>query len=111
MANYNETSVAGNIWTRCFSVHIVNNYGATPQIIFGEQQLIELDNMPPIMGGNNNSCSVVFNAAASIAILDTTTGTPTGQTVTQQELYNILYSLYIATAKARDAQSSLMPTN
>ncbi len=111
MANYNETSVAGNIWTRCSSVHIVNNYGATPQIIFGEQQLIELDNLPSMATSGGTSCSAVFDAAASIAILDTTTGNPTGQTVTQQELYNILYSLYIATAKARDAQSSLMPTN
>lgn len=111
MANYNETSVAGNIWTRCSSVHIVNNYGATPQIIFGEQQLIELDNLPPIATSGGTNCSALFDPAASIAILDTTTGNPTGQAVTQQELYNILYSLYIATAKARDAQSSLMPAN
>jgi hypothetical protein len=106
MANYNEISVAGNIWTRCSSVHIVNNYGATPQIIFGEQQLIELDNLPSIVTSGGTSCSALFDAAANIAMLDPTTGASTGQTVTQQELYNILYSLYIATAQARDAKES-----
>ncbi|CAB4136579.1 hypothetical protein UFOVP306_32 [uncultured Caudovirales phage] len=106
MANYNETSVAGNIWTRCSSVHIVNNYGATPQIIFGEQQLIELNNLPSMVTSGGTSCSASFDASANIAMLDPATGNATGQTVTQQELYNILYSLYIATAKARDASQT-----
>lgn len=102
MSNYNQTSVAGNIWTRCSSVHIVNNYGATPQIIFGEQQLIELDNLPPIATNGGTSCFTEFDPTVEIVILDPATGNPTGQTVTQQQLYDILYSLYIATAQARD---------
>jgi hypothetical protein len=106
MANYNEISVAGNVWTRCSSVYIGNNYGVTPTITFGEQQLIALENLAPMVVNSNTSCSTEFDAAANIAILDPATGNPTGQTVTQQELYNIVYSLYIATAKARDASQT-----
>ena len=106
MANYNETPVAGSTWTRCSSVYIGNNYGVTPTITFGEQQLIALDNLSPLVVNSNTSCSTEFNGASNIVILDPTTGTPTGQTVTQQELYNILYSLYIATAQARDTSQT-----
>ena len=109
MANYNETPVAGNTWTRCANVYIGNNYGVTPIITFGEQQLIALDNLSPMVVNTNQSCTAQFDATANIVILDPTTGTPTGQTVTQQELYNIIYSLYIATAQARDAQVSPAP--
>ena len=106
MANYNETPVVGNTWTRCSSVYIANNYGVLPTITFGEQQLVVLENQTPWVINTNTSCATQFNATENIVILDPTTGNPTGQTVTQQQLYDILYSLYIATAKARDNQST-----
>lgn len=106
MANYNETPVVGSTWTRCSNIYIANSYGVTPTITFGEQQLIAIENQPPLVVNTNTSCSTEFQASANIQILDPATGDPTGQTVTQQELYNILYSLYIATAKARDNQST-----
>lgn len=104
MANYNETPVVGSTWTRCSSIYISNTYGVTRNITFGEQQLIVIENQPPLVVNTNTSCATQFDATANIEILDPETGDPTGQTVTQQELYNILYSLYIATAKARDNQ-------
>lgn len=104
MANYNETPVVGSTWTRCSNIYIANNYGVTPTITFGEQQLIAIENQPPLVVNTNTSCMAIFNGSSDIVILDPATGDPTGQTVTQQELYNILYSLYIATAKARDNQ-------
>ena len=110
MANYNETSVVGNTWTRCSNIYIGNIYNVTPTITFGEQQLIVLDNIPPMVVNSNTNCSADFDATANIEILDPTTGNATGQTVTQQQLYNILYSLYIATAKARDVKNSIPPS-
>jgi hypothetical protein len=104
MANYNETTVAGSTWTRCSSVYISNVYESVPSITFGEQQLIVLENQTPLVVNTNNSCSALFDPNGIITVLDPATGSPTGQTVTQQQLYDILYSLYIATAAERDAQ-------
>ena len=102
MANYNETPVVGSTWTRCANIYISNMYGVTPVITFGEQQLVVLDTLSPMVVNTNQSCFTEFDPTAEIVILDPATGTPTGQTVTQQQLYDILYSLYIATAQARD---------
>ena len=106
MANYNETPVVGSTWTRCSSVYISNTYNVIPTITFGEQQLIVIENQPPLVVNTNTSCMAQFVATADIQIVDPITGNPTGQTVTQQQLYDILYSLYIATAKERDAQTT-----
>jgi hypothetical protein len=109
MSNYNETNVVGSTWTRCSSVYISNVYDSVPSITFGEQQLIVLENQNPLVVNTNNSCSALFDANGSIIVLDPATGNPTGQTVTQQQLYDILYSLYIATAAERDAQKASQP--
>lgn len=104
MSNYNETTVAGSTWTRCSSVYISNVYESIPSITFGEQQLIALENQPPLVVNTNTSCSALFEPNENIIILDPATNIPTGQIVTQQQLYDILYSLYIATAAKRDEQ-------
>jgi len=52
---------------------------------------------------DSGACQTLYVPSAVIEILDPATNNPTGETITQQNLYNILYSLYIATAKARDA--------
>ena len=106
MANYNETPVVGSTWTRCSNIYIANPYGVNASITFGEQQLIVLENQDPLVVNTNTSCMAVYNATADILMLDPATGNPTGQTVTQQELYNILYSLYVATAAQRDLQTN-----
>ncbi len=48
--------------------------------------------------------SKVFSPLEEITILNPTTGDPTGTTTTHEELYTILYSLYMQTALERDAQ-------
>jgi len=51
---------------------------------------------------NVDSCSATFDPQGVIDVRNPETGELTGATVTQAELYAIVYSLYIQTATARD---------
>jgi hypothetical protein len=111
--NYNESNVSGTSWTRCRAVTINNplsGKGAIslltgqpigPNCIFTEETAIALDT--ETLTFDSGACQQKYVSTDVIELLDPATNNPTGQTITQQNLYNILYSLYIATAKARDA--------
>jgi len=111
--NYNENNVSGTSWTRCRTVTINNplpgkgpidfltSQPAGPNCVFNEETAVALDT--ETLTYDSGACQQKYVSTNVIQLLDPATNNPTGQTVTQQQLYNILYSLYIATAKARDA--------
>ena len=112
--NYKETTVNGSSWVRCRAVTINNPLpgntlsdmpqpdGATgPVVYFQEEKVVSLDGSNIHMDAG--SCHKPFDPAATIPLLDPTTGEPTGTTVTHAELYAILFSLYMQTALERDA--------
>jgi len=100
MANYNEIDVTGTEYQRCFSAVINNVLGQTPEIIFKEEKVLNLNSGKMLMGCGY--CSLSYSADATFPILDLTTDNPTGQTMTHAQLYQALYSLYVQTANARD---------
>jgi hypothetical protein len=110
--NYKQTTLTGESWTRCSSVSITNPLPGTgerhiftgaeqgPVACFQEEKVLSIDGVQSTV--NAGSCCKVFDAAATIPMLDPTTGTATGTTVTHAELYAILFSLYMQTAVERD---------
>lgn len=103
MADYKAEQVAGSSWQRCYRVTIQNNRGAIPSVTFDEQRITLLGDRE--IAENVDSCSDTFNPSSVIEIRNPNTGEKTGQTITQAELYAIVYSLYIQAAKARDARA------
>lgn len=109
MSNYNENPVSGTSWTRCRTVAVSNPlagypdlWGTTTEAIFQEETVMILDGKK--VGLSSESCSKVFDpVAGTISMADPSTGVLTGETVSHMRLYEILYSLYLQTAKERDA--------
>ena len=110
--NYKQTDVVGVAWTRCRAVTIVNplkGKGAInplngqeqgPMAFFQEEEVLSIPNN--IITTDKGAISKDYVPTDTIPLLDPATGNPTGESVTQAQLYQILYSLYIQTATARD---------
>lgn len=104
MADYRESIATGKTWQRCKSITIDNTRGSVPSVIFTEEAVVELGGLT--VGSHAGYCSATFDPQnGSIPLLDMATGEPDGTAVSHAELYQILFSLYMATAQARDAQS------
>lgn len=103
MSTYIESTVTGQVWTRCNQIAIDNRRGTTPTVRFEEERVAVLDDgdemRKPAAG-----ITLDFDAARVIPLLDPTTGEPTGQETTYGAVYAILYSAYIAAAQERDAR-------
>ena len=93
----NRSPVVGESYTRCNQVIIDNRLGRAPEITFGHELVIGAGNgdalhvpMAPI--------GLAFDPAKPVVVIDPETGEPTGATVTQAEVYALVYSAYIAAA-------------
>jgi hypothetical protein len=100
---YKEQASAGSVWLRCSSVNIDNRYGATPHAFFTESRVSEVG--AAAVEQYSANLTAAFDPASLIPLRDPETGNLTGDTVAQGTLYQILYSLYMQTALARDAQT------
>lgn len=101
MPDYKEAQATAKKWQRCNFVTIENAHGRSPYITFAEESAINLDGNTYLQP--NGSCRADYDATATFPILDPVTGEPTGVTATHDQIYQLLYSLYIHTALARDA--------
>jgi len=100
MPDYKQADVAGTKWTRARKITIENPRDDTPTITFTEEAVIVLQDgevRQPV-----GAVSLPFDPVAHIALYDPTTGLPTGEQMTEGEVYAILYSCYMKAAKARD---------
>lgn len=101
MANYQETTGTGTSWKRCNRVIIDNPLTTPSSAVFMEEDVVVIgDRSIGVYGGN---CSAEFTPEAIIPLRDPATGELTGGIQTQANLYQILYSLYMQVALARDA--------
>jgi hypothetical protein len=105
MPQYNESTAQGTVWNRCDQIVIQNPYlGLEKFAVFSEEDVV-------VIGGTTilnkkRHLRKTFIASEVIQIRDPVTGTLTGSTITHQELYNILHSLYIQTSIERDEISN-----
>jgi hypothetical protein len=102
MANYKETTIAGSSYIRAKNVHFTN--GETEKnVIFVEEQIINLDGETIRKdAGEVYSEFTPDNAASDFSILNPETGEDSGQSMTFQDVYVALYSLYLHLANERD---------
>jgi len=100
MANYQETQVTGTKWQRCNQVLINNPYNTTPAVAFKEETVVVLDSGVFIQSQSGLACD--FDPQGVINLRDPATGALTGQTMSQQDVYVALYSMYLQLAEQRD---------
>jgi hypothetical protein len=100
MPNYKESDVSGVAWQRCHTVTIQNQLQSPKAVEFQEEQVIDISGK--IYREWVKGCSKDYDATASFPILNPQTNAETGITMTHQELYVALYSLYMQTAAERD---------
>jgi len=103
MANYQESNVAGTKYLRAYQVH-VNNGMTNKGITFHEEEVINLDGGEVIQrkAGTVSEGFTANNAATEFNLVNPVDGSPTGATMTYQEVYNALYSLYLHLGNVRD---------
>lgn len=100
-SNYNETKVSGQSWNRCFKIEFFNPYNCQPECKMFEEEIISvgdksLTTLTRILAPQIDMSSV-------INLINPMTGEPLGASITHQDLYIALFSLYINTAMAKDA--------
>lgn len=105
MSNYNEQSVTGTEWTRCKRIVIDNPLAAQPAIRFDEEAALTTS-VNTTMKNALGYLTVQFDPTSVIDLYDPITGEATGQTVTQGEIYALVYSAYLTAAKARDVANT-----
>jgi hypothetical protein len=83
--NYKESSVAGTRWTRAFRIQIDNMFQVTPQILFVEEEAVQIgDQVITTICGN---LSAAYDPANPLDLA----------------IYEALNAKYVALREARDA--------
>jgi len=101
MPNYKEQTVTGESWQRCQQVVVENHRGSDPAVRFDEERVVALadgeESRKPL-----GSLVMPYDPSAPIELRDPVSGDLTGESVTQADVYQILYSAYMNAAIARD---------
>lgn len=107
MSDYKETSVSGSSYQRCSSIEIANGFDKK-SIHFYEQKVFNMDDGEKIIkgAGQISKAFTPENASTSFDLLDPTTNTRSGASMTFGETYAVLYSLYLHLASERDAEAA-----
>lgn len=110
MADYKESALAGHKWQRCHRIIIDNELGKFPVLSFCEQEMATLSTD----GGASNTTLVTNNFGLTMSVtvdsladtfplLHPETAEPLGSTMSYQDLYIALNSVYRKLAADRDA--------
>jgi len=108
MSEYKSTTVIGEIkeHIRSKKIIIANPYGGNPMVHFMEESLQIMPNGTTLATPCKSELIEVFDdISKKFDILNPTDNTVIGES-SYQELYILVYSLYIALAKKRDAEES-----
>ncbi len=103
MADYKESPITGGMWPRCRNIIINNTLGETPSVVFTEEVAVQTAEGSTITSSPTNSYRIAFDPSAEFPLIDPATGEQIGRTVTHEDVYNILFSLYAAVAEASEA--------
>jgi hypothetical protein len=100
--SYNDVPITIQQRRRACQVVIDNPKVGAPRISFLEEIVRAFPDgtseAVPVPG-----MTLEYDPALVVNLIDPTTGAPTGQTLTAQQMYVSLYSLYFQLAQARDA--------
>lgn len=102
---YRKQTVSGTSFQRCRSIMADNEDGSQPKLIFSEERVTEMSDgtkmrepvaqFPPLI--------LAMEPGQTFPLLDPATGLQTGQTVSHEQVYAILFSAYMHAATERDA--------
>lgn len=93
----NQTPVAGESYRRCFQVVIDNPLVGNPTVMFSQETIVGTD-AGSVLRIHIQPLPLAFDPTAEIAVIDPETGEPTGDVVTQADVYALIFSAYIAAA-------------
>jgi hypothetical protein len=105
---YNRVQTPGESWVRCFEAVCQNRYGEAPSILFREERAVALTDSTAVVSPLGGTLVTMQNPFATFEILNLETGLPTGTTMTDIELYTLLWSRYGKAAKDRDTQQEAL---
>lgn len=100
MANYKEQTASAVKWQRANQVTVSNPFGQVPNIVFYEEEVVQIDGNVIKRDAGTISESF-FDPTKTFDLIHPETGAVMG-TATYQDLYILLSSLYFALATARD---------
>lgn len=107
-ALYQPSDVSGSEFTRCYQIVIDNRLNNAPEVVFHEERVLVVSAGPDRHWPIGHCCSP-YDPLAEITVLNPATGLPTGDVVTQGQLYALIYSAYLAAAVARDTAGGALP--
>lgn len=103
MANYQETTLNGTSYVRSNHIIVSNPLDGVKAISFMEEQVLNLEGEQVIRPkGGIQEPFTEDNLLSEFPLLNPETGEPLGTSVTYQQVYVTLYSLYMYLAKRRD---------
>ena len=111
MSNYKENGITGSSYIRAGSINISNPLRGEKVATFYEEKVIDIGD-DVIIQGNGMPISQVFNESTMnevFHLLNPLTGEPVGVTMSFQEVYVALYSLYLHIALKRDNAANVPP--
>ena len=100
MANYKQEQIDGIKWQRCFKVEAVNDLEGIPAITFYEEEVVDI-NGEHIKRPKGIMQIQYSNPAQTFNVLNPIDDSIVGS-MTHQDFYVALYSLYRDTADKRD---------
>lgn len=100
MSNYKETNISGTKWTRAKRIIIENPKDQIASILINEEDVIEFDTKETIIP-STSLYETFSDPSKSFNLLNPTDDSIIGS-ATYQEVYIMLYSLYIYLANQRD---------
>lgn len=101
MPDYKEAAVLGKQWQRCSQIIIDNPQGGVPRIMMREERVVAFGG-EVVRTELGIDLEVPFDPAEAIELFDQVDGKPRGKSITVGEVYEAIWSLYSAKAKARD---------
>ena len=90
-----ETPLSGQQYRRCNQIVIDNRLGQAPTITFHQETVIGLAG-GQVMHAPMQPQILAFDPSHEIAIINPETGADTGDTITQAEIYALVYSAFVA---------------
>ena len=104
MADYQETSVSGTSYKRANEVFISNPLNGAKTVRFSEELVINISGTPQrVPQGVFDVILTDDNKSTLIDVIDPTSGATVSQ-MTYEQIYGVLFSLYLDSANKRDIE-------
>lgn len=107
MPDYNELSTQATAWTRCYRITIENPGTQPPLVRFAEEDIAIVGSKRFTTPAGELVVPVVLEK--EIELVNPETGELIGQTITHAQLYVMLHSAYLQSAKERDIANMPVP--